>query len=143
MFCRFLFWSGSPPAWRLCECASDSIFYTHPSEQGAAVALRFILILLVAASGLLLLFPHLGPRQSNDMTGSVGELSNARSKCIERYGTEKDQSRQLSACNSKCLEDAVGDAAQECVVNCRKRAEAFGNCLVEQITPAPGQSSKR
>src|SRR4026207_904918 len=36
------------------------------------VALRFILVLLIATSGLLLLYQHLGTRQSEDSTGSVG-----------------------------------------------------------------------
>lgn len=100
------------------------------------MALRFILVLLVASSGLLLLYLYLATRGSNDSTGSLRSLSEkmseARSICTDRYGTEKDQNEQLSECSSRCLQDAVGDAAQQCLVSCRKKTEAFGNCLLEQ-----------
>lgn len=95
------------------------------------MALRFILVLLVAATGLLLLYHHLGTRESNDLSrASVsGKMSEARAICTERYGTEKDQSKQRSECTSQCLKDTVGDAAQQCVASCRKKTEDFGNCL--------------
>ena len=102
------------------------------------MALRFILVLLVAATGLLLLYHHLGTRESNDLSrASVSaNMSEARAICTERYGTEKDQSKQRSECTSQCLKDTVGDAAQQCVASCRKKTEDFGNCLIEQTTPS-------
>ena len=85
------------------------------------MALRFILVLLVAA--MLLLYHHLGTRESNDLSrASVSaKMSEARAICTERYGTEEDQSKQRSECTSQCLKDTVGDAAQQCVASCRKR----------------------
>jgi hypothetical protein len=102
------------------------------------VALRFILVLVVATSSLLLLYLYLGTRGAHDSTGSLRsfseKMSEARSICTDRYGTEKDQNKQLSECSSQCLQDAVGDAAQQCLVSCRKKTETFGNCLLEQST---------
>ena len=104
--------------------------------KGHIVALRFILILLVAAGGLLLLYQYLGTRESNDSFGNLRsfseKVSKARGICTDQYGTE---SKDFSECSRQCLQDAVGDAAQQCVVSCRRKAEAFGNCLVEQMPP--------
>ena len=65
--------------------------------EACVVALRFILVLLVAATGLLLLYHHLGTRESNDLSrASVSaKMSEARAISTERDGTKKTKANSV------------------------------------------------
>ena len=99
--------------------------------KACTMAFRFILVLLVVASGVLV-YQHGGTAAS-----SSEKMSEARRICTNQYGTEENQSKQLSECSRMCLQYSVRDYAQQCVASCRKKAETFGTCLIKETTPRP------
>ena len=91
---------------------------------------RLVLVVLLMLIGSVLVLQHLRSN-TGDARQQLAEASNI---CTDLHGNQNTQAEKFSACNRACTAEA-GAAYRDCLLTCRKEAEQFGNCLLEQTTP--------